>query len=89
MTGFDFTTPVWRKSSLSGEQGGVCVEVALAWRKSSYSGNQGGVCVEVAAGDRVILARDSKLPDGAVLAFGVPAWAAFVKGIKQGALDLP
>jgi hypothetical protein len=59
------------------------------WRKSSRSGPQGGACVEIAAGGRVILARDSKLPDGAVLAFDRGAWSAFVGEIKRGGLDLP
>lgn len=39
-------TPIWRKSSRSGGNGGACVEVA-DWRKSSRSGSNGGDCVEV------------------------------------------
>ncbi|MEU1754266.1 DUF397 domain-containing protein [Micromonospora matsumotoense] len=49
------------------------------WRKSSRSNGQGGACVEVAdnlAG--VVAVRDSKDPDGPVLAFGPCAWRAFV-----------
>ncbi|RLL70113.1 DUF397 domain-containing protein [Streptomyces sp. Z26] len=41
----------WFKSSYSGDEGGECVEVAVAapvWFKSSYSSNEGGACVEVA-----------------------------------------
>ncbi|MFI9064497.1 DUF397 domain-containing protein [Streptomyces sp. NPDC053429] len=41
------TELVWFKSSYSGDEGGQCLEVAVAWRKSSYSGDEGGACVEV------------------------------------------
>jgi Domain of unknown function (DUF397) len=41
------TTPEWRKSTRSGDNGGNCVEVA-PWRKASRSGDNGGDCVEVA-----------------------------------------
>ncbi|GAA2458038.1 DUF397 domain-containing protein [Actinomadura vinacea] len=78
----------WRKSSRSGGQGGQCIEVAPGWRKSSHSAEQGGQCVEVAVGERVILARDSKMPDGAVLSFEAAEWTAFVREVKQGGLDL-
>ncbi|MBO2446642.1 DUF397 domain-containing protein [Actinomadura barringtoniae] len=60
-----------------------------AWRKSSRSGPQGGACVEIAAGERAILTRDSKLPNGAVLAFDHAAWSMFLNEIKRGTLDLP
>ena len=42
---------------------------AVTWRKSSYSGNSGGQCVEVGSAARMIAVRDSKDPDGPVLAF--------------------
>lgn len=54
-----------------------------AWRKSSYSGNNGGACIEVAAA-RTVAVRDSKDPDGPVLAFGPQAWAAFAARVKRG-----
>ena len=38
----------WFKSTYSGDEGGQCVEVALAWHKSTYSGDEGGACLEVA-----------------------------------------
>ncbi|MCO5992904.1 DUF397 domain-containing protein [Actinoallomurus rhizosphaericola] len=41
------TTPEWRTSTLSGDNGGNCVQVAL-WRKAARSGDNGGACVEVA-----------------------------------------
>ncbi|MQS07245.1 DUF397 domain-containing protein, partial [Streptomyces alkaliphilus] len=58
----------WRKSSHSTNEGGDCVEVALAWRKSSHSTNEGGNCVEVADCPSVVHVRDSKNPAGPSLA---------------------
>lgn len=56
------------------------------WRKSSHSGPEGGDCVEVAASEQLILARDSRNPDGPVLAFSSAEWAAFTTAIKRGEL---
>ncbi|MFJ7907282.1 DUF397 domain-containing protein [Kitasatospora sp. NPDC096204] len=52
------------------------------WRKSSHS-NNGGTCVEVddAHPGRV---RDSKDPNGPILAFPVEAWASFVVAVRGG-----
>ncbi|MFG2016332.1 DUF397 domain-containing protein [Actinomadura geliboluensis] len=77
----------WRASSYSMGNGGECVEVG-AWRTSTHSTGNGGECVEVAAGAAVVLARDSKDPDGPVLGFGAGAWAAFLDAVKTGRLDL-
>jgi Domain of unknown function (DUF397) len=55
---------------------------AITWRKSSYSGNSGGNCVEVGGAAHLIAVRDSKDPDGARLAFGREAWAAFAAKVK-------
>ncbi|MFI6951169.1 DUF397 domain-containing protein [Streptomyces sp. NPDC050422] len=50
----------------------------LAWFKSSYSSNGNeGDCVEVAAAPGSVHVRDSKNVQGARLAFGFGAWAAF------------
>ncbi|GAA1776906.1 DUF397 domain-containing protein [Actinomadura chokoriensis] len=76
----------WRKSSHSIGNGGECVEIG-AWRKSSHSTGNGGQCVEVASERAVVLARDSKDPDGPVLGFGVDAWTAFLDTVKSGSLD--
>ena len=56
---------------------------ALSWRKSSRSGNNGGDCVEVADTARVVLVRDTKDRDGAVIAFSAGAWTAFAAKIKH------
>jgi hypothetical protein len=58
---------------------------ALTWRKSSYSGANGGQCVEVGNDTRLIAVRDSKDPDGSVLAFAAATWAAFAERVKAGA----
>ncbi|MFG2128735.1 DUF397 domain-containing protein [Streptomyces sp. NPDC048751] len=52
------------------------------WTKSSYSvGN--GECVEVKSPTLSALAvRDSKDPQGPVLAFPADAWSAFVASVK-------
>jgi len=69
----------WRKSSYS-SYNGSCVEIG-AWRVSSHSmGN--GDCIEVGRGGAVIGVRDSKDPDGAVLAFGAAAWERFTARLR-------
>ena len=57
---------------------------AVTWRKSSYSGNNGGNCVEVGTAANLIAVRDSKDPDGSVLAFAADTWAAFAERVKAG-----
>lgn len=42
---------------------------ATAWRKNSYSGDNGGACVEVGTFGPSVAVRDSKHPDGPLLAF--------------------
>ena len=69
----DLSHAEWRKSSRSG--GVNCVEVA--WRKSSRSG--GTNCVEVASMAPITAVRDSKNPDGPVLAFPVSSWTTFLR----------
>ena len=58
---------------------------AVTWRTSSYSGTNGGQCVEVGNDARLIAVRDSKDPDGSVLAFAADTWAAFAERVKAGA----
>jgi len=57
---------------------------AVTWRKSSYSGNSGGQCVEVGNAAALIAVRDSKDPDGSVLAVVAGTWAAFAERVKAG-----
>ncbi|MFF5217611.1 DUF397 domain-containing protein [Micromonospora sp. NPDC000442] len=55
----------------------------VTWRKSTRS-NGSGNCVEVAdnlAGS--VGLRDSKDPDGPVLAFSHATWAIFVSSVKR------
>ena len=58
---------------------------AVTWRTSSYSGTNGGQCVEVGNDAHLIAVRDSKDPDGSMLAFAADTWAAFAERIKAGA----
>ncbi|GAA2651161.1 DUF397 domain-containing protein [Streptomyces lunalinharesii] len=50
----------------------------LAWFKSSYSGDEGGNCLEMSASPTAVHVRDSKNPDGPVLALPAGAWGAFL-----------
>ncbi|POM27794.1 hypothetical protein BTM25_22150 [Actinomadura rubteroloni] len=58
----------------------------VRWQKSSFSGRNGD-CVEAATLGAVHLARDSKDPDGPVLAFSRDTWAGFVGAAKAGDFD--
>ncbi|MFF7437151.1 DUF397 domain-containing protein [Streptomyces sp. NPDC008122] len=55
---------------------------ADAWFKSSYSGGNTTECVECAHTGTGTLVRDSKWPDGPVLAVQADAWSIFVEGIS-------
>jgi hypothetical protein len=62
----------------------VKVGETLRWHKANASGLAG--CVELAR-QAIILIRDSKDPDGPVLAYTVEEWAAFLDGAKKGEFD--
>ncbi|MDT0449150.1 DUF397 domain-containing protein [Streptomyces hesseae] len=56
------------------------------WEKSSYSQGNGGQCLEWApahAPTGVVPVRDSKRPDGSVLAVPAAAWSTFVAWEKS------
>lgn len=55
------------------------------WRTSSYSGGNGGECIQVVAkpSSGRVLVRDSKTPDGAVLALTSADWRRFTDHIKH------
>ncbi|WP_282090526.1 DUF397 domain-containing protein [Streptomyces tendae] len=56
----------------------------VTWRKSSYSNQDGGNCVEVAPNlPSLVPVRDSKDPARGALLFAVPAWAAFLDGVRR------
>ncbi len=54
----------------------------VAWRKSSHSGSNGGTCVEVGTAGPAGAVRDSKHPDGPLLAFPAGTWKAFTDRVK-------
>ena len=58
---------------------------SIRWRTSSYSGGNGGECVQLAAkpGTERVLVRDSKNPDGPVLALTLTEWQRLTDHIKQ------
>ena len=53
------------------------------WRRSSRSQQQ-GQCVEVAHRPPTVAVRDSKNPDGPVLAFTASEWNEFTCRVKAG-----
>lgn len=76
----------WRKSSRSGSEGGNCVEAGF-WTRSTHSDSEGGACVEVASEASGVAFRDSKDPEGPLLAFGRGAFGALVGEIRAGRYD--
>ena len=58
---------------------------AVAWRKSSRSGDNGGTCVEVGTAGQAVAVRDSKHPDGPLLAFAAGSWKTFIEQVKASA----
>jgi hypothetical protein len=66
----------------------IDVDLSLAvWRKSTFSNGNGGNCVEVARNlSGIVAIRDSKDPEGPVLAFTPDQWRTFVGAIRGGQL---
>jgi hypothetical protein len=82
----DLSHIAWRKSSRSTDQGN-CVEIRV-WHRSSRSTDNGGEPVKGAVAEPLFLARDSKNPDGPILAFSSFTWNALITSIKAGRQDL-
>ena len=57
------------------------------WRKSTKSG-AAGQCVEVRRVGNGVEVRDSKNPQGQVLAFTSEEWTAFLGGVEDGEFGL-
>jgi len=57
---------------------------AATWRESSRSGDNGGQCVEVALASDAVGVRDSKNPNGPVLAFTPDEFSAFLSSVTAG-----
>jgi hypothetical protein len=58
--------------------------VSAVWRSECNAGH----CIEVAnLSDHGIGMRDSKRPEGPILTFDRPEFAAFVDAVKRGAFD--
>lgn len=74
----DLSKAVWRRTAVSGDTGGDCVEVAVL--ESLDEGHKAG------AGPLYVL-RDSRDPDGPKLFFTRSEWDAFVGGVKLGEFD--
>lgn len=56
----------------------------VSWRKSSRrGGGNNGNCVEVAFTGPAVAVRDSKDPDGPVLAFPASSWSAFLNRLPE------
>ena len=55
------------------------------WRKSSRSGDNAGACVEVGTAGAAVAVRDSKDPDGPLLAFPAGTWTEFAERVKVSA----
>ncbi len=70
-----------------------------AWRESGHetgeiesvevtvTDDEAAVPTHKAGAGRLILMRDSKNPDGPVLAFTEAEWRAFIAGVKDGEFD--
>ena len=58
----------------------------MKWIKASASDTQ-GQCVEMAKDGQLVHVRDSKNPDGGMLTFTRPEFAAWLEGAKNGEYD--
>jgi hypothetical protein len=75
----DFSGDLWRDSH-QGATDDESVEVTITDDAAAVSAHK-------ADAGRLILMRDSKNPDGPVLAFTEDEWRAFIAGVKDGEFD--
>jgi Domain of unknown function (DUF397) len=57
------------------------------FKKSTHSSTNGS-CVMVDLDGELVLVKDSKDPDGAVLTFTRAEWVAFIGGVNDGEFDV-
>jgi len=85
-------TPGEFLSQVKNEGGeGGSVRLGTEWTKSSFSNGSGGNnCVEVRASGTPgwVLMRNSKDPEGGVLAFTREEWTSFLAGVIAGEFNL-
>jgi Domain of unknown function (DUF397) len=77
--GMDLSGDGWRESRHSATNN-ESVEVTVTDDAAAVSAHK-------ADAGRLILMRDSKNPDGPVLAFTEDEWRAFIAGVKDGEFD--
>ncbi|MFF5114276.1 DUF397 domain-containing protein [Streptosporangium sp. NPDC000509] len=70
----DLSNATWVKSSLSGDNGGDCVEVARLEDSANHS--------------NLIAVRDSKDPDGPKLLLTPTTWTTFLNHLKADRLTI-
>jgi Domain of unknown function (DUF397) len=58
----------------------------IRWVKSTWSAS--GNCAEICRWPNEILFRNSRDPDGAVLAFDIATFERFLHGVRRGDFDL-
>ena len=75
----DFSGDLWRDSH-QGATDDESVEITI-------TDDAAAVPAHKADAGRLILMRDSKDPDGPVLAFTEDEWRAFIAGVKDGEFD--
>jgi hypothetical protein len=61
---------------------------SVGWRKARQSMANGN-CVEVRSVTGAIAVRDSKNPDGFVLAYSAESWRAFTRSARRGRFGVP
>ncbi|GAA3421202.1 DUF397 domain-containing protein [Streptosporangium vulgare] len=70
----DLNNATWVTSTMSGDNGGDCVEVANLRDTADHPA--------------LIAVRDSKDPEGPKLLFTPTAWNTFLGGVRAGRFDL-